>query len=398
MRRGILGLAAAGLAGVLLGALLTLGLPSTGRQGREPSPPPPSDPSRSRAPGSSSTLLAWTPGGLPSGFAAEARSLETVEAVAEVRSGTAWLSSWGDGDGSVRRPPPGLRIPIEVAAVSPSSFRRFVPSDQREAFESLTRRGRTLLGRSGAGIRGISAGGRLTFGDATMRVDGVVEDELIGAHEVVVSRRAGSAIGISRPRYLLIEPREGVARATVERGLRRLLPRGVRLRVRGSGETPLFRQGDSVLPPVRLKEIFGEFAAAPAPDANLRLDARWVARNIRTADIPILGQVRCHRRILPALREGVRELIRRGLGDLVDPTDFGGCFAPRALNRDPGAGISHHTWGIAFDINVSTNLRGQKPQLSPEVVEVFEELGFTWGGRWLVPDGMHFEFLRLPPE
>jgi D-alanyl-D-alanine carboxypeptidase len=27
---------------------------------------------------------------------------------------------------------------------------------------------------------------------------------------------------------------------------------------------------------------------------------------------------------------------------------------------------------------------------------VFERWGFTWGGRWLVPDGMHFEFLRFP--
>ena len=22
--------------------------------------------------------------------------------------------------------------------------------------------------------------------------------------------------------------------------------------------------------------------------------------------------------------------------------------------------------------------------------------GFTWGGRWVVPDGMHFEWVRFP--
>jgi hypothetical protein len=24
--------------------------------------------------------------------------------------------------------------------------------------------------------------------------------------------------------------------------------------------------------------------------------------------------------------------------------------------------------------------------------------GFTWGGHWLVPDGMHFEYLGPPPQ
>jgi hypothetical protein len=31
------------------------------------------------------------------------------------------------------------------------------------------------------------------------------------------------------------------------------------------------------------------------------------------------------------------------------------------------------------------------------VVTVFERWGFTWGGTWVVPDGMHFEFLRFTP-
>ena len=30
------------------------------------------------------------------------------------------------------------------------------------------------------------------------------------------------------------------------------------------------------------------------------------------------------------------------------------------------------------------------------MVKIFEQWGFTWGGQWLVPDGMHFEFVRFP--
>jgi hypothetical protein len=31
-----------------------------------------------------------------------------------------------------------------------------------------------------------------------------------------------------------------------------------------------------------------------------------------------------------------------------------------------------------------------------EIVQIMERNGFTWGGRWLVPDGMHFEWARFP--
>jgi hypothetical protein len=30
--------------------------------------------------------------------------------------------------------------------------------------------------------------------------------------------------------------------------------------------------------------------------------------------------------------------------------------------------------------------------MDPRVVTVFERLGFNWGGEFLVPDGMHFEY------
>jgi hypothetical protein len=66
------------------------------------------------------------------------------------------------------------------------------------------------------------------------------------------------------------------------------------------------------------------------------------------------------------------------------------------VNRNPEAGISHHAWGVAVDINVSRNPFGGTPHQDPRIVEIFERWGFTWGGQWLVPDGMHFEFKSFP--
>jgi len=382
----------AAVLGALVGGAVTLAFPLEDPRPVIRRPPPPPADVVGRAP--IRTLLAWTPGGLPSGYPEAVRGLRAVRAAADVRSGTAWLTGWRPEGSPAESPPAGLALPVEVAAVKPASYRRFVPPAERAAIEALADGG-ALVSRTAAALRGIGAGARLRFGAVALTVTGVVDDELVGAHELVVSFSTGARLGITRSRYLLVAPRPEAERRAVEEGLRRSLPPGARVRVRGPGETPVFRHGDAVLPPLRLKELFGEFAAGPLPGGMLRIDPRWVERNIRTARVPVLGPVTCHRAIVPALRSALQELERRGLDDLIDPGDYGGCYSPRFIARSEGAGISHHAWGIAFDVNVSQNPLGREPRMDPRVVEVLERRGFTWGGRWLVPDGMHFEFLRF---
>jgi hypothetical protein len=338
------------------------------------------------------TLLAWTPGRLPEGFPEAVRDLRSVRVVAVVRSGVTWLDAWSDASGHTQRPPKGFRIPLEVAAIDPGPYTAFVPPPDRPAVEGLAGGG-AILGASGAQIREIGEGGELRLGRRTLRVEGVLADELVGAHEAVVSAATGRGLGIDRPRYLLVLPRHGVAQRRVEKALRRALPAGIPLRVRAPGETPVFRHGDAVLPQVRFKELFGEFAAQPN-GGFLRPDPRWVAENIRMAHLPILGEVHCHKKVIPLLRSAFDELARIGLGDLIH--GFAGCYSARFSNRDPEATLSHHSWGAAIDINASENPLGAEPNMDPRIVTVLEDWGFTWGGRWLVPDGMHFEFQRFP--
>lgn len=381
----------AAVLGVAVGGAVTFALPL------EDPDPPPMRPPPAELLGKAEvrTLLAWTPGGLPPGYVEAARRLPGVRAATEVRSGTVWLTGWGRSGSRLETPPSGLAFPVEVAAVEPRSYRRFVPPADRVAIRSLAEGG-ALLGRGAAELRGLGPGARLRFGDSTLTVVGVVDDELIGAHEVVVSLETGLRLGVTRPRYLLVAPRARAERRAVEEGLRAALPPGERVRVRGPGETPVFRHGDAVLPPLRIKELFGEFAAAPRSDGSLAMDPGWVRRHIRTVDVPVLGRVTCHRAILPTMRGALVELQRRGLDHLIDPGDYAGCYAPRFIAGSPGAGISHHAWGIAFDLNATQNPTGREPRMDARVVEVFERQGFAWGGRWLVPDGMHFEFLRFP--
>lgn len=390
-----LGLAAAAVLGAIAGGLLMLSLPTAGKLPgtSDPATTPPTRPELEKA--RAATLLAWTPGGLPAGLADAARAVPGVTAVAEVRSGVAWLTSWTDRTGSTSRAPSDLRVPVEMAAVDPAEYAAFVPPTDRTAFLELGA-GNALLSRTGAGLRGLDREGSLSFGKVDLAVHGTVEDELIGAHELVVSTPAGAAVGVTTPRYLLIALGPGGERGRVQRALESALPPGTRLRLRGPGETPFFRHGDAVLPLSRVKELFGEFAGRPEPDGTVSIDPGWLGENITTATVPLLGSVRCHKALIPQLTAAMDEIDRRGLGGLVRATDFGGCFSPRFLNRDSESGLSRHAWGIAVDLNVSENSFGSVPALDPRLVEILERWGFTWGGRWLVPDGMHFEFLRWP--
>ncbi|HEX2024787.1 MAG TPA: M15 family metallopeptidase [Actinomycetota bacterium] len=388
MSRGV-AVAGAFAAGLVAGGALVLSLPVPGvPDGGGPSrrPSPVIEPARV------TTLLAWTPGGLPSGYVGQVRDLRAVRAAVAVNSGVAWLDAWEDADGRTHRPRRGFRIPIEVASVHPATYARFLPPGDRER---LTGAGTVLVGRTFADAHDVDAGSTLRFGGVTLHVDGVIDDELVGAHEVVVSDDMGPGLGITRPRYMLVAPRTGTA-ARVEGVLRRLVPPGIRVRVRAPGETPVFRHGDAVLAPVRVKEVFGEFAARQLDGGLLEPDPAWVKANIRTGRVPILGPIRCHRLVIPLIRAALEDLVRRGLGHLVDPADYGGCYFPRYIARNPASSISNHSWGIAIDVNVSQGLPGRQPTIDRRVVQAFEAQGFKWGGEFLIPDGTHFEFIRFP--
>jgi len=104
----------------------------------------------------------------------------------------------------------------------------------------------------------------------------------------------------------------------------------------------------------------------------------------------LLGTVRCNRALIPPLRAALVSLERAGLGRLIRRSDYGGCFVPRVVRG--GSSLSHHSWGSAIDVNVSTNPLGARPHQDPRLVRAFAQAGFVWGGRFLRPDGMHFEY------
>ncbi|HXF71382.1 MAG TPA: M15 family metallopeptidase, partial [Actinomycetota bacterium] len=337
------------------------------------------------------TFLVWSYGGLPEGFGRRLRSEPWVRRSVVVESDNTWLTGSLAADGRIVDDPPGrYAIPLEVAAVDPDDYAWFLPPVDRGVTRALAA-GQGVLGTSSAALRGLGPGAVLEFGDVRVEVAGVLPDELVGANELLVSREVGRAIGVRRARYALLEPRRRMGTGEIARRVRPLFPPGTPFQVRAPGDTPYFRHGDAVLPPVRIKMLFGEFAARPDPDrpGYLLIDPAWVKEHIATVRVPLLGEITCNVAIIPQIEGAMRELIRLGYADLV--RSYHGCYSPRHILRDPTANLSHHAWGIAFDINLAGNAFGEPPHQDPHLVRVLERWGFIWGGRFIVPDGNHFE-------
>ena len=91
--------------------------------------------------------------------------------------------------------------------------------------------------------------------------------------------------------------------------------------------------------------------------------------------------------IFPQMNAAIDNL--RKAGKLSEWTEIRATQSIRYATEKPNS-ISTHSYGLAIDINPSTNKYNKKPSLSPEFVKAFTDAGWTWGGYFSIKDGMHF--------
>jgi hypothetical protein len=346
-------------------------------------------------PPTSGLYLAWTRGGLADGLAAGLAGQPMVSAATTVGRGPAELVRTTTAEGAVvDETTDGYVIPIDAMAFDPTTYPAVVPAAQKADFAALGD-DEVLLGATSSRLRRLDVGGRLTFaGGSSFTVAGVVDDEVVGAAEVALTTAGAAGLGATSPAYLLFT--STADRAALEALVRDLAGPDRAVRLRGVGETPFLRNGDAVLPQVLVKERFGEFTYRRSPGGgdDIDPDPAWVDAHIVTESVPILGSVRCHRAVIPALRGALGDVERENLAHLIPAAEYLGCFVPRTTRYDEQ--LSRHSWGIAFDLNYPTNPTGQRSAQDERLVEILQAWGFTWGGEWLVPDPAHFEFVRPP--
>ncbi len=399
--RRVAGNLASAIVGIVIGASLMLAIdgatrdrPRRGGTASSPAPRPTIDISAGNVEAGTTLLLAWSPGGMPRRAERIVEGMRGVTDATVVAAGLDWIRNTRTADGTVvDAPRDGMKIPFEIAVVDPVEYSRFVPPSERAAIQALDRTSAVLADAS-VDIRGGGEGLRIAMDGRTVTVNAVADEIATNGYEALIAPpvpKTWERVDV----FVLMKVTQDARRAAIERRLMGLLGPGRVLRVRAEGETPFLRYGDAVLPQLLIKETFGEFAARPNPDGTIDIEDSWRRSNIVTRPVPILGRAMCHRGLFPQLRQALSDLASRALSFTIDPGDYGGCYSPRFIDTDPGGRLSHHSWGIAIDLNVSTNRPGTRSDLDPRVVAAFEDAGFTWGGRWLIPDPMHFEWVRF---
>jgi hypothetical protein len=287
---------------------------------------------------------------------------------------------------------------ITVAAVDVASYRRYtdeVTAGTDAVWQAVANGDVTLSHQIGRDLNqplGGTLGLRRHTEELALRIGAYATT--VPQIDAVVNERRRAQLGMKQANALLVSV-DHVDVDDTARKIRELV--GDRADVRPLTETTT-REGTrqaAHLAGGSVAQAVGSFSYRYFDDGSVQPEARWVAANIRTENVPILGRVTCHRVMLSQLRAALEDVVRQGLAGSIDPGDYGGCYVPRFIGRDPARGLSLHTWGIAIDLNVAGNQRGTLGEIDRRVVGIFKKWGFAWGGDWQWTDPMHFELATL---
>lgn len=285
---------------------------------------------------------------------------------------------------------------LRVGAVDPITFRSVAPGVSRNArfvWEELAG-GQAVVTFAAADLLDLEDEASIDVASSTLPLGAFADNGIPNIADVLVNQTVGSELGLGPPKWLVVGADPGSNLARLNDRLRRELPQA---RI-----ATLLPNPPAVIAP-ETPEAVGEVSDGLIGTMSFRIlkngfikpDKDWVRANIATAQVPIIGEVTCHRVMIPQLFRALAEVEEQGLARLIRPGDYGGCYVPRFIDRDPTKPLSMHAFGLAVDLNVSTNLLGSRGDMDPRIVEIFEKWGFTWGGWWDRPDPMHFELGRL---
>ena len=260
-----------------------------------------------------------------------------------------------------------------------------------------------VMGATSASLSGAQAGDILDFASADgsivqFIVGRVAPDAEVGGTEIVMSTAQADLLGATIPTSVLIYgqfDRTALDAALAARGL----STDPKIRVRRSWD-PIDPDGTIGL--AKTKKLLGELAYSVTASGAMLVDSAWQAAHIPGRESYPTGiRAACNNSIKADLAAALQAVVDAGLAGSIDVNNantFGGCFGPR-FTRIVGTQLgtlSRHTWGQALDTNTVSNCQGCVPQMDCRVVRIFRAHNFAWGGNFIIPDGMHFEWVGEP--
>ncbi len=303
----------------------------------------------------------------------------------------------------VQQAPTGWAYPMGTSVLPTSAIGPLMGFDVSGALSAQ----QIVMGRRSADLRGARAGDSIELiassgATITFTIGAVVDDDRVGGTELLLSEAAADRLGIARLSSVLLwgfESRQAIDAELTRQGL---VSTSIRIRRTWGPSDP-----DSTLGMARTKEALGEFAYRISSSGAVSVDAGWYDTFISREGS--IGQLTlrsgCHVAVRVALQAAMDEVIAAGLEHTINyahANTAGGCFVPRFSRLSPNSSIgflSRHTWGMAIDTNTVGSCQGcAPPDMDCRTVRIFRKHGFAWGGNFLTPDGMHFEWVGEPRD
>lgn len=268
---------------------------------------------------------------------------------------------------------------------------------------SIISTGQVVMGATSASLSGAQAGDvlHLVSADGSVKqfvVGRVAPDDEVGGTEVVMSTDQADSLGAVIPTSVLIYgqfDRNQLNASLAARGL----GTDPKIRIRRSWD-PF--DPDNTIGLAKTKKLLGEFAYRVTDSGAVLVDDSWRAAFIPNREpYPTGIFAACNNAIRADLTAALQAVVDAGLAGLIDvgnANTFGGCFGPR-FTRIVGTqlgSLSRHTWAQALDTNTVANCQGCVPQMDCRIVRIFRAHNFAWGGNFINPDGMHFEWVGEP--
>jgi hypothetical protein len=287
---------------------------------------------------------------------------------------------------------------LTVASVDPGAYRHFTQAEVADFQEAWDRVAGGEMATDKKVVR------RLVDKDGMIRLGSDDEAPVlhVGAYtpqiptiDMVVNTAWADDVGMATDNGLLIST-DGFAPATIRKPLERLVGKDASVQMLDVASR-LGLDPDAKLTAIptggTLGSLVGTYRYRVAGGGGVTPDPGWVAANIRTEVVPILGSVTCHKDLFPQLRAALLEVQQRNLSDEIHPGEYAGCYYPRFIANTTT--LSNHAFGLALDLNVPGNQRGTVGQMDRDVVAIFKTWGFAWGGDWRWTDPMHFELSEV---
>ncbi len=343
-------------------------------------------------------------GGLDEAILAQVLAIDGVASATLVRTDIVGLTgSRAEGGEAVDVLDDGWRIPVAIGAIEPTAYAYAlaeIGDKQDHVIDSISSLapGSVLLSDSGAALRGVGVGGELDLADvAGLRVVGIVPDGTVRRAEIILHVDDASRLDMT-PGGGLVITHDAAHGEDTDRLMEQLAALIAEdddnpPRVTDHHEEAERERSPLVLQLTEIKSLFGEFSYRPRPGMReIDIERRFVDNYIVTEAVPGLGNVTCHREIMPDLRSALDQIIDAGLEEHLNPSRYAGCHYPRRISTDRER-LSNHSWGIAIDINVDLSHPGLGPVPPDEFIEIFAQNGFRWGGDFTTPDNHHYEWV-----